>query len=148
MPKLRVYWMIIIIITQQETQTVTLHHARFTDAMVDMVRRHHSPGHVEICLMTHFEHPYEVTPEAAEAIARLREAGVRFYNQAVFTMENSRRFELAALREILWSVGVDPYYTFNAKGKEETHAYRAPIARILQERKEEARLLPGVSAHG
>jgi lysine 2,3-aminomutase len=30
------------------------------------------------------------------------------------------------------------------KGKEETHRYMVPIARILQERKEEARLLPGL----
>jgi len=41
-------------------------------------------------------------------------------------------------------IGVDPYYTFNIKGKEETRRYMVPIARILQERKEEARLLPGL----
>jgi lysine 2,3-aminomutase len=29
------------------------------------------------------------------------------------------------------------------KGKEETISYRVPLARLLQERKEEARLLPG-----
>jgi len=38
---------------------------------------------------------------------------------------------------------VAPYYTFNTKGKEETDDYRVPIARLLQEQKEEARLLPG-----
>jgi lysine 2,3-aminomutase len=41
-------------------------------------------------------------------------------------------------------VGVDPYYTFYPKGKEETSDYTVPLARVLQERKEEARLLPGV----
>jgi lysine 2,3-aminomutase len=41
-------------------------------------------------------------------------------------------------------IGVDPYYTFNMKGKSEIEDYAVPVARILQERKEEARLLPGV----
>lgn len=40
---------------------------------------------------------------------------------------------------------MDPYYTFNTKGKEETSDFRVPIARISQERKEEARFLPGLT---
>jgi len=40
--------------------------------------------------------------------------------------------------------GIDPYYTFNTKGKEETIDYRVPISRLEQERQEEARLLPGL----
>jgi L-lysine 2,3-aminomutase len=38
-----------------------------------------------------------------------------------------------------------PYYTFNTKGKDETLAYRVPIARLLQEQQEESRLLPGLA---
>jgi len=41
-------------------------------------------------------------------------------------------------------IGIDPYYTFNTKGKDETIDFRVPIARIEQERKEEARFLPGI----
>jgi lysine 2,3-aminomutase len=41
-------------------------------------------------------------------------------------------------------IGVDPYYTFNMKGKSEIEDYAVPVARILQERKEEARVLPGI----
>jgi len=51
---------------------------------------------------------------------------------------------MAALRKNLRLIGVEPYYTFNAKGKEETGAYRVPIARLLQEQTEEARLNPGL----
>ena len=40
--------------------------------------------------------------------------------------------------------GIDPYYSFNTKGKDETIDFRVPIARIEQERKEEARMLPGI----
>jgi lysine 2,3-aminomutase len=41
--------------------------------------------------------------------------------------------------------GIEPYYTFNTKGKEETKEYRVPLARLLQEQKEESRLLPGLA---
>jgi lysine 2,3-aminomutase len=66
------------------------------------------------------------------------------YNQQVFTYYNSRRFETALLRKILKLSGIDPYYTFSTKGKEETVDFRVPIARIEQERREEARLQPGL----
>jgi L-lysine 2,3-aminomutase len=48
------------------------------------------------------------------------------------------------LASLLVVDGSQPYYTFNMKGKEETRKYMAPIARLLQERKEKARLLPGL----
>ncbi|HSA35324.1 MAG TPA: KamA family radical SAM protein, partial [Methanomassiliicoccales archaeon] len=84
-------------------------------------------------------------PEAANAVRSLRSLGISVYNQQVFTMENCRRFETVALRTVLKEIGIDPYYTFNAKGKEETSEYRVPIARLLQEHKEEARMIPGLS---
>ncbi|MGC9364782.1 MAG: KamA family radical SAM protein [Fidelibacterota bacterium] len=117
---------------------------RFTDDLVNILTKYHEFGKREVAVVTHFEHVWEITPAAVEAIKKIRDRGIGIYNQAVFTFENSRRFELAALRRQLRLAGVDPYYTFNAKGKEETRAYRVPIARLLQERKEEARLLPGL----
>jgi lysine 2,3-aminomutase len=115
--------------------------AGFLDTLAEV----HDPPRRELALVTHFEHTYEVTPESAAAVRSLRALGISAYNQQVFTMENCRRFETVALRSALKEIGVDPYYTFNAKGKEETSEYRVPIARLLQERKEEARLLPGLS---
>lgn len=117
---------------------------RWNQEFVDMVASFQIPGKRQISIITHFEHSYEVTPEAMEAVQRIRKAGMMVYNQEVFTVENSRRFESVKLRLDLKSIGVDPYYTFNMKGKEETRRYMVPIARILQERKEEARLLPGL----
>ncbi len=118
---------------------------RFTDQMVESIGRFRSPPENDLCVVTHFEHSYEVTPDSLEAVQKLRKAGIATYNQQVFTIENSRKFETAALRLLLKQTGVDPYYTFNTKGKEETMWYRVPIARLLQERKEEARILPGLS---
>lgn len=117
---------------------------RWNQEFVDMIASFNIPGKRQISIITHFEHNYEITPEAMEAIQRIRKAGMMVYNQEVFTVENSRRFESVKLRLDLKSIGVDPYYTFNMKGKEETRRYMVPIARILQERKEEARLLPGL----
>ncbi len=117
---------------------------RITDDFVATLFRYRIPGVREIALMTHFEHSYEITPEARDAINRLKLAGIGVYNQQVFTVENSRRFETAKLRLDLRKIGIDPYYTFNMKGKRELSDYIVPIARLIQEREEEARLLPGL----
>lgn len=126
------------------TRTPVVLPMRWTDNLINIVAKYHDPPRREIAVITHFEHSYEITPESLAAVQKIRKAGISVYNQVVFTMENSRRFELAKLRWDLKSIGVDPYYTFNMKGKEETQQYMVPIARILQERKEEARLLPGL----
>lgn len=126
------------------TRTPVVLPMRWTDKLLNMVAKFHEPPKREIAVVTHFEHSYEVTPAAMEAVQKIRKAGMSVYNQVVYTIENSRRFELAKLRRDLKAIGVDPYYTFNMKGKEETKRYMVPIARILQERKEESRLLPGL----
>ena len=117
---------------------------RWTDELLEMLSEFHKPPRLEIAIVTHFEHSYEITPEAMKAVQKMRKAGMSVYNQEVFTGENSRLFETAKLRRDLKSIGVESYYTFNMKGKEETRRYMVLIARILQELKEESRLLPGL----
>lgn len=116
---------------------------RISEAFVRGVARYHVPGKREIIVVTHFEHVYEITPQAMEAVQKFRRYGMEVYNQLVYTYYNSRRFEAALLRQKLRLIGVTPYYTFNTKGKEETQDFRVPITRLLQEQKEEARLMPG-----
>jgi lysine 2,3-aminomutase len=117
---------------------------RITDRLATILSRYRVPSKRQVAVVTHIQHPAEVTPDTARAIDRLRRRGIPVYNQLVYTFFTSRRFEAALLRRLLALIGVDPYYTFNTKGKEETLAYRVPIARLLQEQKEEARLLPGL----
>jgi lysine 2,3-aminomutase len=116
---------------------------RITDSLSRIISSFHEPGKREVVIVTHFEHSYELTPEAMEACQRLRRCGISILNQLVYTFYNSRKFEAAALRHKLRLIGVSPYYTFNTKGKNETDDYRVPVSRLLQERKEEARLMPG-----
>lgn len=117
---------------------------RITPSLAEFLGSFRKPGHRDIAIVTHVEHPYEITPELVQAVDLLRRQGIGVYNQQVYTFYVSRRFETAKLRMILRRAGIDPYYTFATKGKEETASYRVPIARLLQERKEEARLLPGL----
>jgi len=117
---------------------------RIDDGFIEVLKKHHEWGRREIAVVTHFEHAAEVTPDAVEAIRKLKNAGINVYNQQVFTYYNSRKFETALLRKTIKVSGIDPYYTFSTKGKEETVDFRVPIARIEQERREEARLLPGL----
>jgi lysine 2,3-aminomutase len=126
------------------TRTPVVLPMRWTDEFVDMLASFHNPPNREIAIVTHCEHSYEITPEMMESVQKIKSKAISVYNQEVFTVENSRRFETAKLRLDLKSIGIDPYYTFNMKGKAETQRYMVPIARILQERKEEARLLPGL----
>ncbi len=117
---------------------------RITQDLADLVASYHEPGRREVVVVTHFEHSAEITPEAKEAAQHFRRQGIAIYNQAVFTYANCRRFEMCKLRFDLRRIGVDPYYLFNAKAKEEMDIYRVPLARLEQERKEEARLQSGV----
>ncbi len=117
---------------------------RITDEFVEMVSRYHEFGRREVCFVTHYESALEMTPESLAGIKKLRAAGFNIYNQQVFTYYNSKKFETFSLRKLLKRCGIDPYYCFNTKGKEETKAYRVPIARLIQEWTEEARLLPGL----
>jgi len=116
---------------------------RITDTLVKDFNHFHIPGKREVLIVTHYEHPYEITHQSMEAVQRFRRYGMEVYNQLVYTFFNSRKFEAAILRHQLRLIGVTPYYTFNTKGKEETDDYRVPIPRLLQEQKEEARLMPG-----
>ena len=117
---------------------------RITEELCEIFASYYEVGKQILYVVTHFEHSYEISPETADAIRQVKMQGMDVYNQQVFTFANSRRFETAALRIALKQIGVDPYYTFNMKGKSEIEDYAVPIARLLQERKEEARLLPGI----
>ncbi|NLD99231.1 MAG: KamA family radical SAM protein [Fibrobacter sp.] len=126
------------------TRTLVTLPFRINDNFLNLLRAFHKPGKREVVIITHAEHATELTQDVIDAVSKIRSCGIGVYNQQVFTYYNSKRFETAFLRKNLKLCGIDPYYTFNTKGKDETADFRVPIARLLQERKEEARLLPGI----
>jgi lysine 2,3-aminomutase len=117
---------------------------RITPALADRLGGLLDPGRRNISLVTHVQSGLEITPELTQAVSRLKRRGISVFNQLVFTVHTSRRFQNAATRIALNRAGIVPYYTFYPKGKSEHREYLVPIARMLQERKEEARLLPGI----
>jgi len=117
---------------------------RITNRLADLLASYVQPGKRNVALVTHIESAAEVTPDLTEAVSKIRNKGIYVYNQLVYTLETSRRFQNASTRIAMKKAGVDPYYTFYPKGKSEHKDYLVPVARLWQERKEEARLLPGI----
>jgi len=116
---------------------------RVTERLARRLGEAVEPGRRSVAVVTHVESAAEVTPELAAATSRLLRRGIHVYNQQVLTLEASRRFRPVATRIALKRAGIDPYYTFYPKGKDEHRDVLVPIARIVQELREEARLLPG-----
>jgi lysine 2,3-aminomutase len=79
---------------------------RITDGLCALLRRY-SP----LYLNTHFNHPRELTPEAAEACARLADAGIVLGNQTVLLRGvNDDPATMEALLRGLLRLRVRPYY--------------------------------------
>jgi lysine 2,3-aminomutase len=96
---------------------------RVTDELCDLLRAHHP-----VWLNTHFNHPRELTPEAAEACARLAEAGVPVGNQTVLMRGiNDDAATMKALVEGLVAMRVRPYYIYQAQLIGGTAHFRTPI---------------------
>jgi lysine 2,3-aminomutase len=117
---------------------------RITHNLAELLAQYVEPGKRNVAMVTHIESASEVTPDLAEAVGKMRNKGIYVYNQLVYSLETSRRFQNVSTRIAMKKVGVDPYYTFYPKGKIEHKDYLVPVARLWQERKEEARLLPGI----
>lgn len=94
-------------------------------------------GITQFYIQTHFQTPLEVTNESKTAIEMLQSAGWTVTNQLVFNVAASRRGHTAKLRRVLNGIGVICYYTFTVKGFKENYNVYAPIARSVQEAKEE-----------
>ncbi|MDD5723059.1 MAG: KamA family radical SAM protein, partial [Syntrophales bacterium] len=102
------------------TRTLATLPQRFDDGLLAILEKYHEWGKREVALVTHFEHPTELCPEVLDAVKKIKKLGINIYNQQVFTYYNSRKFETAFLRKALKVFGIDPYYTFNCQGKDET----------------------------
>lgn len=80
---------------------------RVTPALVTALR-----GRLMVAVVTHFNHPREITPEAAVACRRLREGGFMLLNQSVLL--RGVNDDAATLRtlfeELVYTLGAKPYY--------------------------------------
>jgi lysine 2,3-aminomutase len=119
------------------TRTLVTLPMRITPALAGLLGRYHEPGQRSVVVLADVVSALEVTPELVEAAARLRCQGVDVHNHQRVGLPWSRRFEAVAARPALARAGVEARGRVLAAGEE------TPFARVLQERREEARLLPG-----
>jgi lysine 2,3-aminomutase len=83
---------------------------RITTRLAAMLKRYHP-----LYINTHFNHPDEITPEAAKACARLADAGIPLGNQAVLLKGvNDSAATITKLMHGLLMIRVKPYYLFQA----------------------------------
>jgi len=101
---------------------------RVTEELVRMLERYHP-----IWVNTHFNHPRELTPDAAEACDRLLRAGIPVGNQSVLLRGvNDDLATMQALCEGLVRIRVRPYYCYQAQLLEGTAHFRVPIERGIE----------------
>jgi len=96
---------------------------RVTDELIQALRPHHP-----IWIMTHFNHPRELTPEAAEACIRLADGGFPVMNHTVLLRGiNDDAEVLARLFRGLVRLRVRPYYLLQADPVQGTGHLRTPL---------------------
>ena len=100
---------------------------RVTRELADMLARHHP-----LYINTHFNHPAELTAEAAEACGRLADAGIPLACQTVLLRGvNDDAEVLRRLMRGLLAMRVRPYYLFQADLTRGTAHFRTTIDRGL-----------------
>jgi len=81
-----------------------------------------------VWLNTHFNHPNEITPEAAKACDRLLRAGVPVNNQTVLLRGINDNLETQMkLNHGLLKIKVRPYYLFQCDEVQGTEHLRTPV---------------------
>jgi lysine 2,3-aminomutase len=97
---------------------------RIDDELCRTLRRH-----APVYVVTHFNHPKEITPEAAEACERLVDHGVPVENQTVLLRQvNSSARVIRDLNHRLLRHRVRPYYLHQGDLAEGTEHLRTPLS--------------------
>lgn len=101
---------------------------RIDQELVDIIKKY-SP----LYLVTHFNHPKEITSETIKAFKLLHDCGVTLLNQSVLLKGvNDSPEILSILFRILGKYHVRPYYLHQCDVVEGAEHFRVPIARSLE----------------
>jgi lysine 2,3-aminomutase len=83
--------------------------------------------------MTHFNHPYEITPEAKTACDRIVEGGIPIMNQTVLLRGiNSDVIIMKKLMRELLTIRVKPYYIYQCDLSEGIGHFRTPVEKGVE----------------
>ena len=101
---------------------------RITDELTSMLRKYHP-----LWVNTHFNHPVELTDEAAGACARLADAGIPLGNQSVLLRGvNDDPRVMEGLCHGLLRMRVRPYYLFQCDLVRGVEHFRTPLSRGIE----------------
>ncbi|ATW26917.1 lysine 2,3-aminomutase [Candidatus Formimonas warabiya] len=101
---------------------------RITPALVGILKKYH-PVFVNV----HFNHPKEITDEAAEACARLADAGIPLGNQSVLLRGvNDCPELLKKLSHELLKIRVRPYYIYQCDMSQGIEHFRTSVSEGIQ----------------
>ena len=114
--------------------------SRLSDPKLLAVLKKYSKSDKRLHIVTHFNHPHEVTPQSIGAVDNLLEAGVLVSNQTVLLRGvNDNSDTLATLMDRLVGIGVMPYYVFQCRPvKRVKHHFQVPLCegvRIVEKAK-------------
>jgi len=101
---------------------------RVDDELVEMLQKYHP-----LWINVHFNHPRELTPEAAAACDKLSRAGIPLNNQSVLLKGvNDDVPTMRALVTGLMKMRVRPYYLYQCDPVRGAEHFRTPIAKGLE----------------
>ena len=105
---------------------------RLTPSLCSVLKKHQP-----VFLMTHFNHPLEMTWEVREALSRIADSGILMFNQTVLLNQiNDHPSIIQALMRRLLYLRVKPYYVFQCDPSEGTDHFRTSIEKALSIQKE------------
>jgi lysine 2,3-aminomutase len=100
---------------------------RVTPELVQMIRKFHP-----VFMMTHFNHPRELTQESARALTAMVDHGIPVFNQLVLLNGiNNHPAVIQALSRRLLYLRVKPYYMFQCDPSEGTDHLRTSVDESL-----------------
>ncbi len=110
------------------TRTPVVLPSRVTDELVDMLRQYHP-----LWINVHFNHPKEMTAEAAAAVAKLADAGFPLGNQSVLLAGvNDSVAVMRRLCHILVQHRIRPYYVYQCDLSEGLAHFRTPVGKGIE----------------
>lgn len=110
------------------TRTPVVLPQRITDDLVNMLKKYHP-----IWLNTHFNHSNEITPESAEACAKMANAGIPLGNQSVLLRGvNDCPNIMKRLVHKLVTIRVRPYYIYQCDLSMGLEHFRTPVSKGLE----------------
>ncbi len=110
------------------TRTPVVLPQRITDSLIAVLKKYKF-----VWLNTHFNHPNEITPASAAALAKLAEAGVVMGNQSVLLKGVNDNVDV--MKQLVHSLvrnRVRPYYIYQCDLSEGISHFRTPVSKGIE----------------